>query len=86
LTSILQKALSATAIALVVAAFAYSGVSSAEEKAKPPACKTIKEEAGCTTRDDCTWVKASIDTKTQKEKRKAYCRAKPKPKTPAKKT
>ena len=52
---------------------------------KPPACNTLKDETGCGAREDCTWVAASIDTKTQKEKRKAYCRSKPKAKAPAKK-
>jgi hypothetical protein len=37
-------------------------------------------EADCTARTDCSWVKASIDAKTGKEKRKAYCRSKPKSK------
>jgi hypothetical protein len=84
-----QKLLGAAAIAAVVASFAYSGGVSAEEKKKgepkPPACNSLKDEAGCVARDDCTWVHASIDSKTQKEKRKAYCRAKPKAKAPPKK-
>ena len=56
----------------------------AKEKA-PPACKTIKAQAGCETRSaDCTWVAESKDDKG-KVKAKAYCRAKPKeaPKAPA---
>ena len=50
---------------------------------KPPACKTIKAQAGCEARAaDCTWVAESKDDKG-KVKAKAYCRAKPK--EPAKK-
>ena len=45
---------------------------------KPPACKTIKAQAGCEARTaDCTWVAESKDDKG-KVKAKAYCRAKPK--------
>ena len=85
--SIFQKVLGAVGIAAVLGAFAVSGLSgvSAEEKAKkPPACSTIKDEATCASRDDCTWVPAVIDSKTQKEKKRAVCKAKPK--SPPKKT
>jgi hypothetical protein len=54
--------------------------------AKPAACNALKAEADCKARSDCEWVSASIDPKTQKEKRRAYCKSKPKPKTPAKST
>jgi hypothetical protein len=61
--------------------------SSAAEKKKAegraPACNALKEEGGCEARDDCSWVKAVINEKTGKEKRRAYCWAKPK--APAKK-
>jgi hypothetical protein len=76
--------LSVSAIAVVLTALAFGDVSAEEKKKKgepkPPTCNSLKEEAGCTAREDCTWVAASIDAKTQKEKRKAYCRSKPKPK------
>ena len=75
--------LSLSAIAVVLTALAFSDVSAEEKKKgepKPPACNSLKDETGCTAREDCTWIAASIDAKTQKEKRKAYCRAKPKPK------
>ena len=49
---------------------------------KPPACKTLKAQAGCEERSDCQWVGESKDAKG-KVKAKAYCRAKPK--APAKK-
>ena len=38
----------------------------------------LKAEADCTAREDCTWVAAVMDKKSGKEKRRAYCRAKPK--------
>jgi hypothetical protein len=54
---------------------------SAETKApKAPACSTLKDEFACRGRDDCQWVAAVIDSKTGKEKRKAYCGRKPAPK------
>jgi hypothetical protein len=81
------RMLQLSAAALVLSAFAYGGVSAAEkakEVAKrPPACNSVKEEKGCEAREDCTWVAAVTDAKTGKQKRRAYCRAKPK--APAKK-
>jgi hypothetical protein len=44
---------------------------------KPAACKTVKAQAGCEERTDCSWVGESKDAKG-KVKAKAYCRAKPK--------
>ena len=83
----LYRSLVVSAAAIVIAAFAYSGVS-AEEKKKseptPAACKSEKDQTACTARSDCSWVAASIDSKTNKEKRKAYCRTKPKAKAKAK--
>jgi hypothetical protein len=84
-----MKMLQLSAAALILSAFAYGGVSIAAEKKKeaakrPPACNSLKVEADCTARDDCTWVDAVVDKKSGKEKRRAYCRAKPKAK-PAKK-
>jgi len=49
----------------------------AEAAKKPAACKTLKAQAGCEGRTDCTWVGESKDAKG-KVKAKAYCRAKPK--------
>lgn len=72
------------AMTIALAALAYGVVLGTEENsaeaAAAPACKTFTKEEDCTARQDCSWVKASIDAKTGKEKRKAYCRAKPKPK------
>jgi hypothetical protein len=71
-------------LGLAVVGFALTmlaaDVSAQEPKAKaPPACNTLKDEAACKARTDCSWVKASVDAKTGKEKRKAYCRRKPAP-------
>jgi hypothetical protein len=44
---------------------------------KQPACKTVKAQAGCEERTDCSWVGESKDAKG-KVKAKAYCRTKPK--------
>ena len=78
-TSLGVLGLSAAAVALTMFAASVSNVS-AESAPKPAACNTLKDEAACGARDDCSWVKASVDAKTGKEKRKAYCRTKPKPK------
>ena len=80
--SILQKVFGAAAVVAVAAALAFNGVSA--QGGPPPACKTITDNDACVAREDCSWVRASIDSKTGKEKRKAYCRVKPK--TPPKKT
>jgi hypothetical protein len=80
------KMLQLSAAALLLSAFAYGGVSAAEKKkeaAKAPACNSLKEDKACEAREDCTWVAAVTDAKTGKQKRRAYCRAKPK--APAKK-
>ena len=60
----------------------------AKKPAPPPKCNTLKTQAACEARDDCSWVAESKDAKTGKVKAKAYCRAKPKApaaKEPAKK-
>ena len=54
----------------------------AKKTPAPPKCNTLKAQAGCETRTDCSWVAESKDAKG-KVKAKAYCRAKPK--EPAKK-
>jgi hypothetical protein len=61
----------AAAIVLMAASF---GNVSAETKAPQPACNSVKEEFQCKDRQDCQWVAAVVDSKTGKEKRKAYCR------------
>ena len=75
-TSLRTLGLSAAAFALTMFAASVSNVS-AQAPAKPPACNTLKEEAACKAREDCSWVSAIVDSKTGKEKRKAYCRKKP---------
>ena len=78
----LVKMLGISVATAALALFAY-GASAQDAKKpapakKPPACKTIKAQAGCEARtDDCTWVAESKDDKG-KVKAKAYCRAKPK--------
>ena len=77
----LYKSLGISAVAVVLASFVYGGVYAAEKKkseAGPPRCNSLTVEADCTARSDCSWVAASIDSKTQKQKRKAFCRSKPK--------
>jgi len=81
--------MSAAAIVLTALAFGSVMAETQEKKKadpKPPACNTLKEEDGCKAREDCQFIAASIDSKTQKVKRKAYCRSKPKPKKSAPKT
>jgi hypothetical protein len=79
-----MKILQLSAAALIISAFAYGGVSAAEKKKeaapKPAACNSLKAEGECEARQDCTWVAAVMDKKSGKEKRRAYCRAKPKAK------
>jgi hypothetical protein len=66
--------------AIVALAVLTADVSAQAPKGQPPACNTLKDEAACRARADCSWVKASVDAKTGKEKRRAYCRRKPAPK------
>jgi hypothetical protein len=74
------KALTATAVVVAVSSFAF-GVSAQDKKAKaapkPPACKTMKDEAACTARDDCAWKAAA------KKGAKGSCGVKPAPKKEA---
>ena len=78
----LLKTLGISVATATLALFAY-GASAQDAKKKEPAkkmaaCSTLKDEAACTARDDCTWTAA-------KGKAKAACKAKPKAKAPAKK-
>jgi len=82
-----QRGLGLSAAVLFIAAFVYGGVSAQERRtaeAKPAACNSLKDESACGGREDCSWIAASIDPKTNKEKRRAYCRSKPKSKAKAK--
>ena len=81
----MQYVLGALAAAAVVS---LSVAADAQDKAKPKsACNAIKEETACKADATCTWIAALMDQKTGKQKRRAYCKSKPKPKTkePAKK-
>ena len=82
----------AAAIALAMFAFSADAQQKAPEKAEPAAktekkvkpksvCNSITEEAACKANATCAWVAALMDAKTGKQKRKAYCRTKPKPPT-----
>jgi hypothetical protein len=82
-----HRVLGLSAVALIMAAFVHRGVSAQEMRtaeAKPAACNSLKDESACGGREDCSWVAASVDPKTNKEKRRAYCRSKPKSKAKAK--
>ena len=91
--TIIGKALGATAAAVALALFAFAADAQqkAPEKAEPAAktkpksvCNAIADETACKANTACAWVAALKDAKTGKQKRKAYCRTKPKP--PVKKT
>ena len=80
------------AAAVVALVFFASGGIAQEKKAEPAAktektvkpksvCNAITEEAACKANATCAWVAALMDAKTGKQKRKAYCRTKPKPPT-----
>jgi hypothetical protein len=86
MSNLLNRCLGIGAATIVLAALALGGVSAEEKKKgepKPAACKSMKMEADCTARNDCSWVQASVNKKTGKETRKAYCRTKPKSKKSA---
>jgi hypothetical protein len=79
------------ATALAMFAFAADAQQKAPEKAEPAtktkpksACNAIADEAACKANATCTWIAAVMDKQTGKQKRKAYCKSKPKP--PVKKT
>jgi hypothetical protein len=77
-TSTLRYALGALAAGALLG---LSVVAGAQDKAKPKsACNAIKEEAACKADTTCTWIAALVDQKTGKQKRRAYCKTKPKPK------
>jgi len=82
-----HRGLGLSAAAVIIAALVYGGVSAQERRtaeAKAAACNSLKDESACGGREDCSWVAASVDPKTNKEKRRAYCRSKPKSKAKAK--
>jgi hypothetical protein len=71
----LLKTLGISAATAALAFFAY-GASAQDKKPmapkKPPACTTIKDDAACKARDDCTWADPTGKAK------KGSCKAKPK--------
>ncbi|MFZ1109288.1 MAG: hypothetical protein WAN43_13215 [Rhodomicrobium sp.] len=65
-------------LTVAVAASLAAGTMSALAQtppAKPAACKTLKEEAACTARTDCTWAAPTGAQKTGK------CKTAPKKKS-----
>jgi hypothetical protein len=90
-----RSGLGAAAAAVALAFLACGAIAQAQEKKAEPAAKTAKpksvcnsitEEAACKANATCAWVAALMDAKTGKQKRKAYCRTKPKPPTKKKET
>ena len=90
-TTTMIKSLGVSAATVALALFAYGA--SAQTAAKkdaapkpkaPPACNSLKAQAGCEARTDCEWIAAMVNAKTKKQTRAAYCRSKPK--APAAKT
>jgi len=79
---------SAAAVVLLLGAYSVQAQQKAPEKPAPAktekkvkaksACNAITEEAACKADATCAWVAALMDAKTNKQKRKAYCRTKPK--------
>ena len=87
MSNAVHRGLGLSAAAVIIAALVYGGVSAQERRtaeAKAAACNSLKDESACGGREDCSWVAASVDPKTNKEKRRAYCRSKPKSKAKAK--
>ena len=87
MSNAVHRGLGLSAAAVIIAALVYGGVSAQERRtaeAKAAACNSLKDESACGDREDCSWVAASVDPKTNKEKRRAYCRSKPKSKAKAK--
>ena len=85
----LQACILAAALLIAAAAQAQQKApQTAASKAAPKAaaksaCNQISDEAKCKAETTCSWIAALTDSKTGKQKRKAYCRTKSKP--PAKK-
>ena len=73
----IKTALGIVGAAAIVVLAASHGKVFAEGAPKPAACKTLPDEFACKGRDDCQWVAAVVDSKSGKERRKAYCRSAP---------
>jgi hypothetical protein len=78
----LRYIIGAIAAAAAFAFLALGAHAQTAPKAKS-ACNSITDEAACKANATCSWIAALADAKTGNQKRKAYCRTKPKP--PAKK-
>ena len=72
----LLKTLGISAATAALAFFAYGAAAQEKKMApakKPAACTTLKDDAACKARDDCSWTEP-------KGKAKGACKAKPKAK------
>jgi hypothetical protein len=84
----LVKTLGISAATVALAVFGYTAQAQAPKKEEPkaaakkaptpPKCNLLKTQAPCEAREDCRWQSASIDEKTKKQKKAAYCQSKPK--------
>ena len=71
----LLKTLGISATAAALALFAYGAVAQEKKAApakKPAVCTTLKDDAACKAREDCTW------TEPKGKAKKGSCKAKPK--------
>ena len=79
--------IAAAAAVAFVASVAFGTMAGAQEKKAPKAkskCNAITEETACKADTSCIWIAASVDAKTGKQKRKAYCKTKSVPAKKAK--
>src|SRR6516162_5474066 len=65
---------SAAAVVLLIGASAFAQDATKKPAKAKSACNAITEETACKAKETCRWIAASVDQKTGKEKRKAYCR------------
>jgi hypothetical protein len=65
---------SAAAAVLLMGASALAQEATKKPSKGKSACNAITEETACKAKETCRWIAASVDQKTGKEKRKAYCR------------
>jgi hypothetical protein len=75
---------SAAIATLMLFVSAANAQQKAPEKAEPAAkaksaCNAIADEAACKANATCAWIAAVMDKQSGKQKRKAYCKSKPKP-------
>ena len=77
MTRLSQGLLVATAAAVFVTLATMAGAQDKKGAAKPKSkCNAITEETACKADATCSWVPATTNSKTGKQ-RKAYCKSKP---------